>query len=224
MAVPQRIVSLLPSSTEILCALGLETRLVGLSHLCDYPPHMMHLPRLTAPACPTPAGNHGGAGARQTLVGAGLSAYHLDIDLLCALRPDLIVTQDRTAVSSVSDAEMLEATRRVLGAHVDVLSLHPTFLQDIWDDIYRLGEITGQSQPAAALLDGLFARVNAIVAESIMVRQPPRVAVLVWHEPLTLAGSWLPDLIQLAGGDVWPVSPGVPCRHRGVGDTPGLCP
>jgi iron complex transport system substrate-binding protein len=199
MAVPQRIVSLLPSSTEILCALGLESSLVGVSHICDYPPGVTALPRLTAPSRRKSGERHTPDRA-ETVLQTGLSLYPLELDLLRALRPDLIVTQDRTAVCGISSAEVLEAARRVLGRHVEVLSLQPTFLQDIWDDMHRVGEATQQQRQAATLLEALFARVNTIVAESIMLREPPRVALLVWTEPLMLAGYWGPDLLQLAGG------------------------
>ena len=130
MAIPQRIVSLLPSSTEILCALGLETSLVGISHACDYPPGVTSLPRLTTPASSKPGARHT-PDREVAVVQAGLSVYQLDLDLLRALQPDLIVTQDRATVCGISSAEMLEAVRRVLGRQVEVLSLHPTFLQDI---------------------------------------------------------------------------------------------
>ena len=172
---------------------------MGISYACDYPPGVASLARLTAPSSGN-AGEGPGPDREMAVVQAGLSVYHLDLDLLCSLQPDLIVTEDRAAVCGVSYAEMLEATRRLLGAHVEVLSLHPTLLQDIWDDIYRLGEVTAQQRQAATLLEGLFARVNTIVAESIMLRESPRVAVLGWADPLRLAGHWLPDLIQLAGG------------------------
>ena len=209
MAVPQRIVSLLPSSTEILCALGLEGCLVGLSHACDYPPAVASLPRLTAPAS-----NASGTGHipdhTVAVVQAGLSAYHLDVERLRAVQPDLIVTQDQAAVCAVSYAAILEATQHILGRQVEVLSLHPTLLQDIWDDIHRLGEATQQQRQAAALLEALFARVNMVVAESIMVREPPRVAMLVGSAPLMLAGHWLPDLMQLAGGTAGLCRPGAP--------------
>lgn len=209
MAITQRIVSLLPSSTEILCALGLEDSLVGLSHVCDYPPAVTVLPRLTTPA-------RGTLGAEHTpdhtvaAVQAGLSAYHLDVARLRALQPDLIVTQDQAAVCGVSYATIVEATQQVLGRQVVVLSLHPTLLQDIWDDIHRVGEATRQQRQATTLLDELFARVNTVVAESIMVREPPRVAILIQTTPLMLAGNWFPDLIQLAGGTAALCRPGAP--------------
>jgi iron complex transport system substrate-binding protein len=210
MTASQRIVSLLPSSTEILCALGLETSLVGLSHACDYPPQVASLPRLTAPSRNTLGERRGPNLEVHALARAGLHAYRLDLDLLRSLRPDLIVTQDQAAVCGVSPGDVLEATRRVLGAHIEVLSLQPTLLQDIWDDIYRLGEVTEQKQRAATLLEGLFARVNTVVAESIMLREPPSVAMLAWTDPLMLAGHWLPDLIQLAGGTDGVCIPGAP--------------
>ena len=207
----QRIVSLLPSSTEILCALGLETSLVGISHACDYPPGVTSLPRLTAPS-----GSQLGEGHAPdhevAVVQAGLSVYRPDLDLLRALQPDLIVTQDRAAVCGISSAELLAAVRHVVGRHVAVLSLHPTFLQDIWDDIHRIGEATQQQRQAATLLEALFARVNTVVAESIMLREPPRVALLVWTAPLMLAGYWCPDLMQLAGGTDGLCRPGAPAH------------
>jgi len=144
------------------------------------------------------------------VVQAGLSIYHLDIDLLCTLQPDLIVTEDQAVVCGVSYTAILEATQRVLGRHVEVLSLHPTFLQDIWDDMHRVGEATQQQRQAATLLEELFARVNTVVAESIMLRESPRVALLVWTDPLMLAGYWGPDLIQLAGGTAGLCRPGAP--------------
>src|SRR5712691_754099 len=209
MAVSQRIVSLLPSSTEILCALGLETSLVGISHACDYPPGVTSLPRLTTPSSSKPGERHT-LDRAVAVVQAGLSIYQLDLDRLRALQPDLIVTQDRAAVCGISYDEMLEAVRHVLGRHVEVLSLHPTFLQDIWDDMHRVGEATQQQRQAATLLEELFARVNTVVAESIMLRESPRVALLVWTDPLRLAGYWLPDLIQLAGGTAGLCIPGAP--------------
>ena len=143
---------------------------------------------------------------------AGLSVYQLDLDLLRALQPDLIVTQDRAAVCGMSYTELLEAVRHVLGRHVEVLSLHPTLLQDIWDDIHRVGEATQRQRQAMTLLEELFARVNTVVAESIMLREPPRVAMLVWTDPLMLAGYWGPDLIQLAGGTDGLCRPGAPAQ------------
>src|SRR5262249_24734992 len=187
----------------------LETSLVGISHVCDYPPGVTSLPRLTIPSSSKPGEQHT-PDREAAVVQAALSVYQLDLDLLRTLQPDLIVTQYRAAVCGISSAEMLEAARHVLGRHVEVLSLHPTFLQDIWDDMYRVGEATQQQHQAATLLTELFVRVNTVVAESIMLREPPRVALLVWTAPLMLSGYWGPDLIQLAGGADGLCRPGAP--------------
>ena len=113
MSSPQRIVSLLPSSTEILCALGLQARLVGVSHECDYPAEVIGLPTLTEPKLDP----HGLSGAIDTLVRElvqeGLSVYRLKTDLLQSLQPDLIVTQDQCEVCAVSLPAVEEATCRM---------------------------------------------------------------------------------------------------------------
>src|SRR5947208_6427403 len=112
----QRIVSLLPSSTEILCALGLETSLVGISHACDYPPGVTSLPRLTA-LSGSQSGEAHAPDHEVAVVQAGLSVYRPDLDLLRALQPDLLVTQDRAAVCGISSAELLAAVRHGVGRH-----------------------------------------------------------------------------------------------------------
>ena len=199
MTVPQRIVSLLPSSTEILYALGVEARVVGVSHQCDYPTAVLQRPRVTA----APISSHRGEAEQDTcpILQAGLSPYPLDLALLRQLQPEVIITQVPGATGTAVPAALLETTRRFLGTHVDVLSLQPAFLQDIWDDIHVLGEVTGQQRQASTILEALFARVQTLMAESIILQQPPRVAVLSQCEPLQLAGYWLPDMIRIAGGN-----------------------
>lgn len=182
----RRIVSLLPSSTEMICALGLADNLVGISHACDYPEAIADRPRLTAPKIDV----HGGSGAINQAVSAlvreGLSVYRIDTAQLQALAPDVIVTWDACEVCAASDAE--------------VVSLKPNLLHDIWADIRSVGRATGRLQEADALLATCFERVNEIIAETIMMPAPPRVAAIEWMEPLMLAGHWMPELIQLAGG------------------------
>jgi iron complex transport system substrate-binding protein len=173
---------------------------VGVSHECDYPPDILHRPRLTTPKINVHTDSRTIDQEVRALVRNGLGVYHIDIELLQALQPDLIVTQDQCDVCAVSYAEVLDATRQVLGGHVEVLSLHPRLLQDIWDDIRRVGEATGRMSQADILLDELFTRVKALLAESAMIKECPRVVLIEWIEPLILAGNWLPELIQIAGG------------------------
>jgi iron complex transport system substrate-binding protein len=197
---PPRIVSLLPSSTEMVCALGLEDALVGISHECDYPPHITARPRLTAAKLDVQADSRRIDREVRRLVRDGLSIYTLDTERLRSLRPDLIITQDQCEVCAVAYPEVVAAVRQVLGDHVEVLSLRPSLLQDIWDDIRRVGEATGRRREAEALLADLFARVKDLAAESTTVQAPPRVAVLEWLDPLMLAGNWMPEMIRIAGG------------------------
>lgn len=205
MTTPQRLVSLLPSSTEILCALGLETSLVGISHACDYPLSVQHLPRLTSPQ--RPRGRHGEPLPMPHLGRYGLSPYAVDLDVLSALQPEVIVTQ---CPAGAVWADVVQDTRHFLGKPVEIVTLQPLFLQDIWDDMHRLGEVTGRTRQVRSLLDTLFGRVNALIAESMMIRQPPRVAALLGIEPLLMAGHWVPDMIRIVGGSTDFVAPGQP--------------
>ena len=200
MAAPQRIASLLPSSTEMICALGLEENLVGVSHECDYPERIQDRPPLTAAKINVRGDSRTIDQEVRALVQDGLSVYRIEIDELKALQPDLIVTQDQCDVCAVSYAEVVSVTREVLGTDVEVLSLSPNLLQDIWSDIRSVGKATGRLAAADELLEDLFDRVNTIVAETITIPDPPRVAAIEWIEPLMLAGNWMPELIQLAGG------------------------
>jgi iron complex transport system substrate-binding protein len=183
---------------------------VGISHECDYPERITDRPHLTAPKI----NGHGDSRAIdqevRALVRDGLSVYRIDTDQLQALQPELIVTQDQCAVCAVSYAEVVAVTQQVVGADVEVLSLRPNLLQDIWADIRNVGQATGRLSEADMLLDELFTRVNTIVAETIRIPQPPRVAVIEWMAPLMLAGHWVPELIQIAGGQDSLGTPGKP--------------
>ena len=193
-----RIVSLLPSSTEIICALGLEAHLVGISHACDYPEAIADRPRLTAPKFDAQGGSAAIDRAVSALVQEGLSAYRIDTEQLQALNPDVIITQGQGYTASY--AEVAQAVQTAGGPSVEVVALNPNLLQDIWADIRLLGRATGRLQEADAVLATCFERVNDIIAETIMIPEPPRVAAIAWIEPLKLAGHWMPELIQLAGG------------------------
>jgi iron complex transport system substrate-binding protein len=200
MATPPRIVSLLPSSTEIVCALGLEEALVGISHACDYPASVAARPRLSRPKIDIHTDSSTIDREVRTLLRDGLSIYQIDIERLRTLQPDLIITQDQCEVCAVPYADVIEAARQALGSHVEIISLRPTMLQDIWEDIRRVGVATGREHQADAVLEALFARVKTIMGESVMVRTAPRVAVIEWIDPLILGGNWMPELIRLAGG------------------------
>jgi iron complex transport system substrate-binding protein len=200
MNTPQRIVSLLPSSTEILCAIGLRDRLVGVSHECDYPPDVVGLPVLTAPKL-NPHGTSAEIDSRvRAVVQEGLSVYRINTDVLQALQPDLIVTQDQCEVCAVSLSEVEEAVRCFLTPGVEVISLRPQRLGDIWDDMRRVAHATGRGAAAEEVLKKLKTRIWQVEQRTRHLPRP-RVACLEWLDPLMAAGNWIPELVEIAGGE-----------------------
>jgi len=205
MMIPQRIVSLLPSSTEIICALGLRDRLVGVSHECDYPADVVGLPVLTEPKL-DPHGPSAAIDARvREVVREGLSVYRINIEALQHLQPDLIVTQDQCEVCAVSLPEVEEAVRCFLTPGVQVVSLKPQRLSDIWQDILRVGQATGREDVAAEEVKGLKRRLWQLEQKTRHVVRP-RVACIEWIDPLFAGGNWIAELVEIAGGD-YPLAP-----------------
>ena len=195
-----RIVSLLPSSTEIVCALGLRERLVGVSHECDYPADVVGLPALTEPKL-DPHGTSGDIDLRvREIVQEGLSIYRLKTDALQELQPDVIVTQDQCEVCAVSLSEVESAVRSFLTLDVSVVSLRPGKLSDIWADIRNVAEATGQQKNAEKLIRNLQGRLQKVKEKTRHMRRP-RVACLEWLNPLMVAGNWIPELVDIAGGE-----------------------
>ena len=195
-----RIVSLLPSSTEIVCALGLRERLVGVSHECDYPADVAGLPTLTEPKL-DPRGTSGDIDLRvREIVQEGLSIYRLKTDTLQELQPDVIVTQDQCEVCAVSLSEVENAVRSFLTLDVSVVSLRPGKLSDIWADIRNIAEAAGRQKNAEKLIRNLQGRLQKVKEKTRHMRRP-RVACLEWLNPLMVAGNWIPELVDIAGGE-----------------------
>lgn len=196
-----RIVSLLPSATEIVCALGLEDALVGVTHECDFPPSVARLPRLTASRISheTMTSAEIDHAVRSNLDGHG-SIYDLDERLLRELRPDLIITQELCEVCAVSYKTVLGAAR-VSAADARVVSLEPNTLRDILDNILTVGELAGRKREAERVVASLCARVDALAATVAGVARRPRTLMLEWLEPPFAPGHWVPEQVALAGGD-----------------------
>ena len=194
-----RIVSLLPSATETLFAIGAGGEVVGVTHECDYPTEALRLPKLTAaagPAFEAPAeiDRH-----VRNAVHAGSSLYQLDSALLEQLEPDLIVTQELCAVCAVS-YEIVDAAAKRLRSDPRVVSLEPVSLPDVLANISLLGEITAHADAANGLVAELESRVAALQARMGGRTHRPRTLVLEWTDPPMSAGHWIPELIELAGG------------------------
>jgi iron complex transport system substrate-binding protein len=193
-----RIVSLLPSATEILFAIGAGDEVAGVTHECDFPPEAAHLPHLTSSALPvagTPAeiDRH----VRANLH-AGSSIYHLDAALLERLAPDLIVTQELCAVCAVSYDIVERAAKRLRG-DPRIVSLEPSSLDDVFANIAFLGEITNHAAGARRLLDSMQLRIDAL-RDRPKPTPSPRTLVLEWTDPPMSGGHWTPGLVELAGG------------------------
>lgn len=196
-----RIVSLLPSATEIVCALGLEDSLVGITHECDYPPTISDRPRLTASRIShermTSAEiDHA---VRSQLQGHG-SIYDLDEESMRELHPDLILTQELCEVCAVS-YKQVERAARMFEADVRVVSLEPNTIQDIFANIRTVGLLTGREEEADEVVRQLEARLERVAAALEGVNERPRTLMLEWLEPTFAPGHWVPEQVKLAGGD-----------------------
>jgi iron complex transport system substrate-binding protein len=194
-----RIVSLLPSSTEIVCALGLEADLVGRSHECDYPAGIEALPALTAPRF-DPTGSSLEVDQRvKTVLKEATSVYTIDAELLEQLAPDVVITQTQCEVCAVSFAEVKRVVCDQLHSSATIVALEPNYLSDVYDDIRRVAEAVGIPERGASLIAEMQTRMVAIVDQTIDLPRP-RVATLEWLEPLMSAGNWIPELVEMAGG------------------------
>jgi len=193
-----RIVSLVPSATEILFALGLSEEVVAVTHECDYPPRARELPKVTRDALPhdLTAGQIDAAVRART--DQGESIYELDAEALHALRPDLIVTQALCAVCAVS-FEDVRAIAEQLEPQPQVISLDPRTLGEVLGDVRTVAEATARRDAGVALVQDAAARIDR-VRLAVRDRRRPRVAALEWLEPVYVAGHWTPQLIELAGG------------------------
>jgi len=196
-----RIVSLLPSTTEIVCALGLEAELVGITHECDYPPSVVDKPRLTASRISheTMTSREIDHAVRSQLDGHG-SIYDLDETKLRALNPDLILTQELCEVCAVS-YKTVERAARMFEADVKVVSLEPNTIDDIFENIRTVGELTQRSTEAEQLIGNLTARLDRIKQRTAGLDRRPRTLMLEWLEPPFAPGHWVPEQVAIAGGD-----------------------
>ncbi|QIB73655.1 ABC transporter substrate-binding protein [Halogeometricum borinquense] len=191
-----RVVSLLPSATELLYGLGAEP--LGVSHSCDYPPAARAKPVLTSTVIEYGDDRSPADIDRQTRNVEG-STYDIDVDLLADLDPDLVVTQATCEVCAVDASDVFEAVER-RGIDADVLTLDPHSLSDVLDDLTRVGEAIGASDTAASLRAELEARIERVTDRAAAAMARPRTAVLDWTDPVIAGGHWVPDMVERAGG------------------------
>jgi iron complex transport system substrate-binding protein len=196
-----RIVSLLPSTTEIVCALGLEAELVGITHECDYPSTVIDRPRLTASRISheSMSSKEIDHAVRSQLDGHG-SIYDLDEAKLRELNPDLILTQELCEVCAVS-YQTVERAARMFEADVKVVSLEPTTIGEVFENIRMVGELTNRQSEADELTKSLAARLDRVREKTAGLADRPRTLMLEWLEPPFAPGHWVPEQVAIAGGD-----------------------
>lgn len=200
MAKDQRIVSLIASATEIVCALGFGGRLVGRSHECDHPGWVRELPVCTEPRF-DPQGTSAEVDARvKEALRDALSVYRVHEEKLRALAPDVIVTQSQCEVCAVSLKDVEQAVRQWTGAPTRIVSLEPNALADVWADIARVARALEEPESGDRLVARLQARMAAVADQARGLRRPSA-ACIEWIDPLMAAGNWMPELVGMAGGE-----------------------
>lgn len=206
-----RIVSLLPSATEIVCELGLGDRLVGVTHECDWPPFVRDLPKVTSTAIPQDCSSR----EIDTLVRERLKSekalYSLNLDELRQLGPDLIITQALCDVCAVAESEV-QAAACVLPGQPKVVNLEPMTLHEVFESMLLVGRAAGFVEQAEAAVSRLQARVRAVEERTAAIENRPRVVFLEWIDPPFCAGHWTPQLVRIAGGTEAIGQEGTPSR------------
>jgi iron complex transport system substrate-binding protein len=207
-----RIVSLLASATEMVAALGCLDQLVARSHECDYPPGVLSLPVVSRVQIDTNASSAGiDAQIKQLAQSAlaprdaalkALSIYAIDVAMLQELRPDVILTQTQCEVCAVSERDVTRAVAQLTGLQPRIVSLAPYRLDDVWEDMMRVGEALDRRSRAERLVQTCQQRLTHLseLAAQQGQGERPRVAVLEWLDPLMGAGNWTPELVAMAGG------------------------
>ncbi|MBA3833519.1 MAG: cobalamin-binding protein [Chthoniobacterales bacterium] len=195
-----RVISLLPSATEIVAALGFAENLVGRSHECDFPLGVEKLPVCSSTKIPVHGSSYEIDERVKEIVAEGLSVYRVDADRLRELQPDLILTQTQCAVCAVTPRDLDEALCTWVGTEPAILSLEPNDLADVWNDISRVGEALGASKGANELIVSLQQRLALIREKVATIKPRPSVAAIEWLGPLMAGGNWMPELIEIAGG------------------------
>jgi iron complex transport system substrate-binding protein len=196
-----RIVSLLPSATEIVCALGYGDLLVGRSHECDHPASVRDLPICSHARIRVDASGSEIDRSVKEIVSKGLSVYEIDEETLRALAPDFIVTQTQCEVCAVSEREVEQAVNDWLDGQCTIISLSPNRLDDVWTDIVRVGTALGNRRNGEDVVATLRERMSETQARVATSEQKPRVALIEWIEPLMAGGNWMPELVDMAGGE-----------------------
>ncbi|NEU09831.1 cobalamin-binding protein [Flavihumibacter sp. R14] len=206
----KKILSLLPAATEIVCALGLDDNLTGISHECDFPEHIRNRPVCTSSKVDSQAGSEAIDREVKGLLSQALSLYDINTAVIQGLRPDVIITQSQCDVCAVSLSDVESQLAGILDKDVRIISLEPHSLSDVLDDIRRVGSELDVDGRAEEVVDELEERISIIRHKLKFIEAKPSVACIEWLSPLMLAGNWTPGLVDIAGGNAVLVEDG---RH-----------
>ena len=193
-----RIVSLIPSGTEIVCALGYNENLVGISHECDFPLEIRHLPVCTKPRLNVDTSSLEIDNSVKSLLQNSLSIYATNENVLKELKPDLIITQSQCDVCAVSLSDV-ELVLKKIGLDSKVISLQPQKLSDIWEDINFLAKSLGVAKKGLILTNQIKDEIENL-KYSYNSKSSPTIACVEWINPLMFAGNWVPEMVEIAGG------------------------
>jgi iron complex transport system substrate-binding protein len=196
-----RLLPLLSSATEMVHALGLGRFQVGRSHECDYPSEVVNLPVCTRPAIAVDGSSAEIDRLVKDRLANALSVYNVDAQLLRELRPTHIITQTQCKVCAVSLEDVERALQIETTPGTKLISLQPYALRDVWADLRRVGEACGYADAAETLIASFRGRMEAVAKRAATARRRPTVAAVEWLEPLMAAGNWVPELIEMAGGE-----------------------
>ena len=207
-----RIISLIASATEIVCALGFEESMVGRSHECDYPPSVEKLPVCSSSKVDVDGSSRAIDDQVRAIVADALSVYRVDARLLDEVAPTVIVTQTQCEVCAVSLKDVEQAVCELVASEPRIVSLEPMDLGDVFEDIRTVAGALGRPERAERLNAGLTARLDAIRERTRQLADRPLVACIEWIDPLMHAENWVPELVEIAGGRVMLGEAG---RHSG---------
>ncbi|TWR28359.1 cobalamin-binding protein [Mucilaginibacter achroorhodeus] len=197
---PERIVSLLPAATEIVCALGLEDRLVGRSHECDYPESVQQLPVCSEANIPDGLSSAEIDVKVKEILADALSVYTVKREVIKSLQPDVVLTQAQCEVCAVSLPEVEQALADYLDEPVQIISLQPNGLEEILNDIKQVAGVLGVADKGEQLLEDLTERIDIIRHKLKFMEVKPTVACVEWLEPMMISCNWIPELVSIAGG------------------------
>ncbi|HEY8086482.1 MAG TPA: ABC transporter substrate-binding protein [Polyangiaceae bacterium] len=215
----------MPSATELVCALGAASDLVGISHECDFPEEIRDRAVLTSARIDAGGSSRQIDAAVRAVVRDALSIYVVDESRLAQLEPDVIITQDLCEVCAVSLDDVRAAVARLAHRdHVRIVSLRPTRLADVLDDVERVAVALQRPERGHRVRVALEARIRAVADRAARTATRPRVVSIEWLDPMMLGGTWMPELIDLAGGVAAGVAAGCPAPTVDVAELSRLDP